>query len=79
MKKVLFVTNSKLKDSKRGTPLRIVNFIKQIRRENDVLETIFKNKEDELDYEYDFTLVKLKGKQFYTDVEVFQKVLDTIF
>ena len=37
MKKVLFVTNSKLKDSKRGTPLRIVNFIKQIRRENDVV------------------------------------------
>jgi ankyrin repeat protein len=51
----------------------------QIRRENDVLEKIFLDKEDELDYEYDFTLIKLGGKQFYTDVEVFQKVLNKIF
>jgi len=51
----------------------------QIRRENDILEKFFIDKEDQLEYEYDFTLIKLKGKQFYTDVEVFQKALDTIF
>ncbi|WP_457746330.1 ankyrin repeat domain-containing protein [Sulfurimonas sp.] len=51
----------------------------QIRRENNVLENIFLDKEDELDYEFDFTLIKLKGKQFYTDTEKFIKALNIIF
>lgn len=55
----------------------------QIRRENNVLENIFIDIEERLDEEvegvFEFELVKLKGKTFYTDVMVFKDVLHKIF
>lgn len=51
----------------------------QIRRESDFLKNIFIKKEDDLDYEYDFALINLEGKQFYTDTESFQKAMNIIF
>ena len=55
----------------------------QIRRENNVLENIFIDIEERLDEElegvFEFELVKLKGKTFYTDVMVFKDVLHRIF
>lgn len=37
MKKILFITSALLDDPKRGTPIRIRNFIKQIEKENNVV------------------------------------------
>lgn len=34
--KILFITSASLKDLKRGTPIRIFNFIEQLKKENDV-------------------------------------------
>lgn len=55
----------------------------QVRRENNVLENIFIDIEERLDEEFEgvfeFELVKLKGKTFYTDVMVFKDVLHKIF
>ena len=55
----------------------------QIRNENNILESIFIDIEERLDDElegvFEIETIKLKGKSFYTDVEVFQNVLDRIF
>ncbi|MBN2824488.1 MAG: hypothetical protein JXQ76_04120 [Campylobacterales bacterium] len=55
----------------------------QIRNENNILESIFIDIEERLDDElegvFKIETIKLKGKSFYTDVEVFQNVLDRIF
>jgi glycosyltransferase involved in cell wall biosynthesis len=37
MKTILFITSGSLRDSKRGTPIRIYNFIKQIQKEHRVI------------------------------------------
>ena len=55
----------------------------QIRREANVLESIFTDKEEWLDDEYEdvfkMETIKLAGKQFYTDTETFIKIVDKIF
>ncbi len=56
----------------------------QIRREGNVLEKIFAEKEEWLDdtceeAEFEVTTIKLKEKQFYTDTENFRKIIDKIF
>jgi len=53
----------------------------QIRRESNILDTYFIDKEDELDQEYEFEIetINLEAKEFYTDTEKFIKVLDKIF
>ena len=64
----------------------VINLFKQeiqIRREDDVLENIFIDMAEKLDEEFDglfeIEVIKLKKKQFYTDVEVFKNVVNTIF
>jgi len=63
----------------------VVNVFKreiQIRNENNHLESIisdFEEKIFEKDENFEIEYEKLRGKSFYTDVEVFKKVLNRIF
>jgi len=53
----------------------------QMRREGDILDTYFLDKEETLeqDCEFEIETINLKAKQFYTDTEKFARVLDIIF
>ena len=80
-------TSYKINNSTITTFGEVITLFKQeiqIRNENNMLENIFIDIEEQLDEQYDglfeFELVNLKGKTFYTDTEIFRNLLvDRIF
>ena len=51
----------------------------EIRKESNILENIFLDIEEGFDSEHEIEMIKLKGKQFYTDTAKFKVVLKKIF
>jgi len=65
-----------------GTFGEVISLFKQeieIRNENNVLEEIFLEQKKKLGRGFKVELKKLKGKSFYTDVEIFKNSINRIF